>query len=115
MVLVSIASRVREHEIRLNAQRKFLARILHFPEFRGEKTVAELVKVQLFCGIATQEKACATGRFLGAPLVTAEHGPMHCRASSHETQHSSAASNLNVVGMSTQAKNAKRPPARPCQ
>jgi hypothetical protein len=99
----------------LNARRKLLARILHVPEFRGEKTIAELVEAQLLRVIATEEQARAAGRFLGAPLVTAEHGPMHSRAAGHETQHGSAASNLNIVGVSTKAENAKRPPSRPCQ
>ena len=115
MVLVSIASRMREHEIRLNARRECPRKHPSRRRRPQEKTIAKSVEIQLLFGISTQEQACAAGRFLGAPRVTAEHGPMDLRAAGNETQNCPAASNLDIVGVSTQAKNAKRPPSRPCQ
>jgi hypothetical protein len=103
MILVPIASRVREHEIGLDARRQRLASILDVGKGGWEKTIAKSMQSQLLCRISTEEQARAPGRLLGAPRVTTEDGPMHARTTSHETQHRSAASNLNIVGVSTQA------------
>src|SRR5271168_1703680 len=107
MVLMQVASVVSENEIGIDALLEVLEKVFDIGSHVGEEAVAKRSDLdRLGAGVAQESARAGLGLLLPYSRG-AEHHPMEngVRIQRHQPQHRTAAANLDVVSVSTQAEN----------
>ena len=83
--------------------------ILNVGVLRGEVAITEPEHLNLLLGNMLKNGGCAVPRLGSTPFIAAENDPSHDETGDlgSNAQNGSAAADLDVVGMGTQAKQSK--------
>jgi hypothetical protein len=109
VVLVSVVVTVREDERRLEIAFDGLEAVFDIGALGREIAVAESKYLDLFLRHIFKHRSRAVSRFSPTPLIGAENDPSHdeTRCLGSDAQNGSAAADLDIVGVGTQAKQPK--------
>src|SRR5512132_589415 len=107
VVLVQVLPVMREHEVRKYVPLQVLEAFFYRGTLVGKETVGELVNRHAFFASAEEKAPSSQARFLGAQRRRTEHDPVHRQAGVlfQQAKQRSAASDLDVVAMGSQAEH----------